>query len=328
MIITFPSIIKRYSLYLLPIALIFSCNDIDHFDPFPAIIKNYGEQSKSILKELNTESLEFNIDASTGGKCNFKDNVQVIFKPNSFHYNGNPVGSKIIKIVIKKILSKSEMAANGIQTISGQHIISSLGMLHIQAFYGEKELQLASGVIYEIRIPTNINTLPPNVELFYGETREKFNWVEADNGDPTASPNVFKGEWKSEFNGEIINGIKCYPERLNWINCDYFTKYENLNKISPCITPIIDPNNDIVEIIGMCVLKNQNSILDIPFNGLNSLCLKNIPMGTEVSFILIGKGKKDYYFGESTQIIKSDESINILCKIQSLEEIRKSIEKL
>jgi len=274
-----------------------SCNDINDFieDKIPANIKfNYFEAQLK-LKELNNSVTEMEFDASKAYIHTFSDYSRISFSANSFVLNDNPIGSKIIKVTVRKVLNKKQMLANGVSTNSNNEILESAGMFYTQAFYEGKELDLAPGAKYSIQIPTSVS-VSPKMEMFYGEVTEKgINWQEADN-DPNTQNNVKKSEWRSDSNRYIL-GLQCFPERLKWVNCDFFKKFEGVKLTEPCLEADIVPNGDTITLVSFCVFKNLNIVISPCCEKANNICFASLPIGEDVIYILIGKGKHDYYFG-------------------------------
>ena len=304
-----------------------SCQDINDFIITSNKIDINYPNTITKLKDLNTTSTTFEFDASIGNVFTFSDNSRLTFEPNSFVLNGSLIGSKIVKVVVKKILHKNEMLANGVSTNSDDKILESAGMFYVQAFYGDKELELAPGSKYKIQIPTN-KTTSSKMELFYGkETDFGLNWVEADN-DPNVQNNVFWSEWKVNNGQGYAVGIECFPERLHWVNCDYFIENPASNSSKPCLEADIAPNGDVIDITAYCVFKNLNIVLSPCCNMDKAICFQPLPIGEEVVYILIGKGKTNYYIGHMDKKTEKDEITKIKCEVTSLDDIKIFLSKL
>ncbi|MEO6188984.1 MAG: hypothetical protein ABIO44_00065 [Saprospiraceae bacterium] len=304
-----------------------SCRDINDIIITSNIIDINYLNTSTKLKDLNTTASTFEFDASKGKVYTFSDNSRITFEPNSFVLNGSLIGSKIVKVVVKKILHKNEMLANGTTTNSDDKILESAGMFYIQAFYGDKELELASGSKYKIQIPTN-KTTSSKMEMFYGkETDFGVNWTEADDNSNVQN-NVFRSEWKVDSLQGYAIGIQCFPERLHWVNCDYFIENPSINSTKPCLEPDIAPNGDVIDITAYCVFKHLNIVLSPCCSMDKAICFHPLPVGEEVIYILIGKGKTNYYLGHFDKKIEIDEITKIKCEVTTLDEIKTYLAKL
>ncbi len=325
-------LINSYHSKHLLLSLIFilvSCNDIDTFNPLSNTINIENNDAISLLVDLQSELYNFEFNAAVGNTCTFPDGSQVIFAANSFLYNGQSVGSKTIKVQIRKILKKKDMTKNNTGTNSDNEILESAGMFYTEAFFENKLLELAPGVKYTIKIPANISNLPKTLEMFYGEeTKYGINWKEADN-DPNTQNNVFSTEWKlKDTITRLFTGIQCFPERLKWVNCDYFVKFEGKQRSNPCILPIIQPAGDQITLAAFCVFKNYNIVISPCCSKENLICFNQLPNDEDVIYVFIGKGKKNFYLGHLEKKTSKDETSQVQCEIVTLEELNQYLNSL
>ncbi|MEP7197944.1 MAG: hypothetical protein ABI851_15605 [Saprospiraceae bacterium] len=322
----------KYTLILSSIILLNSCHNIDDFIPDIAnslYIFPSGISEK--FKELNSADNIFEFDPKVGMICNLPDGSQVEFFANSFLLNGNPVGCKNVKAVIKLIQRQKGMIQNniGTNTDSDGSLISG-GMVYVQVFCEGKELQLAPNRTFAVRLVLESSQVKDEFEMFYGvEKDNKIVWTEADN-DPNIQNNVNRAEWSRDSSSKSLIGIICFPDRLHWINCDYFTKFDSSKTTSPCLLAKIPQSGDSIDLVSYCVFKNLNAVIFPCCNDqdLGKICFSSLPLGEKVEYIIIGKGKSNYYLGHIVKLIEKDEVNTINLEVKTLEEIKKYISSL
>lgn len=305
-----------------------SCRDIDEFiqnEKSNIIITDRNKVLNS-FNELKANSAIFEFSNDKGFTYYFNDGSFISFKPNSFVLNGNQLGSKTLKVVVERVLNKKEMLENSVGTNSGDEVLISAGMFNVRAFYENKALELANGMDYQIRLVYE-KPFSSSMELFYGEEKSSgLNWVEAD-GNPNVQNNVSKVRW--EDSSRVYIGIECFPKRLNWVNFDYFAKFTTIERAEPCIQPIFPNRGDSIILQVFCVFKSLNSVITPCCSGSGiEVCFGPLPVGEEVRYIVIGKGKHDYYLGSDEKTIISNDKFVINTEVKSLQEIKEFLSKL
>lgn len=305
-----------------------SCNDIDEFIQKESnnILITDRDKVLTSFVELKTNKVSFEFYNHHGTTFHYADGSFISFKPNSFVSNGNPVGEKVIKVVVERALNKREMIENSVGTNSGNEVLISAGMFNVKAYIENKPVELAKGIDYQIRLVYE-KPISPTMELFYGEeTNSGVNWVEAD-GNPNVQNNVFKVRWEDSSRAFI--GIECFPKRLNWINCDYFAQFQSLEKTKPCINPIFPKRGDSISVQVFCVFKSLNTVISSCCNGNGEeICFGPLPVGEEVKYIVLGKGKQDYYLGFDEKKIIANDKFQINLEVKTLQEVKEFLSKL
>ncbi|MBK7233028.1 MAG: hypothetical protein IPH93_12400 [Saprospiraceae bacterium] len=313
---------------------LFSCTDIDQF--IDRIEPSLITVDRNVLwpaweKTLGTkDTIQFM--AWSGITHAFEDHSRIIFEPKSFYLDGQPLPNKVVTLVIIRAYKKNQMVRNLISTNSEKAVLESAGMMHVEAFCDGKPLTLAPGKNYTIQIPVkDASLVNPNMEMFYGEeTRFGINWVEADQ-NPSIADNVFVTEWqiRDSSGGGFVVGIECFPERLNWVNCDYFLKFENRDKTEPCIEIEASGANDKITVSTFCVFHDLNVVIAPCCEASNAkVCFSSLPIGEKVTYIVLGKGKTDYYLGHFSSEIYKDEVVKIDIKSISLDDLKYFLSKL
>ncbi|MBK9270098.1 MAG: hypothetical protein IPM48_00740 [Saprospiraceae bacterium] len=330
---------KKFSLYMRLFSLIvlmigISCTDIDQFiDRFePNFITNDRHVLHPIWEEDFRTKDTVTFLAWSGIVHSFSDKSRIIFEPKSFLLDGQPLPNKLITLVIIRAYKKNQMARNLISTNAGTGILESAGMMHVEAFCEGKPLDLAPGKTYTIQIPVeNHSSVHPDMEMFYGEeTPFGINWIEADQ-NPSMAENVFLTEWQTRDSsgGGLVIGIECFPERLKWVNCDYFMRFEGVDRTEPCLEIKAEGVNDKITISSFCIFKNHNVIIAPCCQGAEGgVCFGPLPVGEPVQYIVVGKGETEYYLGHlEKQIIKDDKILIQINKIP-LGDLKEFISKL
>jgi len=256
----------------------------------------------------------------------FEDLSKINIPANIFAYDGKPLPNKKIQLKVTRVKNKSDMSKMGLTTYSKGRLISSGGMFYVEATWEGKPLNLIVGKHYELRIaePNPIEEM----ELFYGEVNKEtpLDWIEADN-NPNSTSNVGTGEWRAGNLATI--GYVCFPERLKWINCDYFVNFTG-TFVTPCIQVLSDPKNDSISTNIFCVFKNFNAVTSVSLaaTSANMYCFNKVPAEQEVTYIVIGKGKKDYYIGQVRSKTAVGSAIDVKIEPTSLEEVKLILNKL
>jgi len=321
-------LLGTFLLFLILFFSISSCSDIDEFIQRESnnVLITDRDKILNSFGELKVHKASFEFYNHHGTTFYFSDGSFISFKANSFVLNGIPAGEKIIKVVVERALNKREMIENSVGTNSANEVLISAGMFNVKAFIESKPVELAKGMDYQIRLVYE-KPISPTMELFYGEeTISGINWVEAD-GNPNVQNNVFKVRWEDSSRAYL--GIECFPKRLNWINCDYFAKFQSLEKTKPCINPIFPMRGDSITIQTFCVFKSSNAVISPCCNGNGEeICFGPLPVGEEVIYIVLGKGKQDYYLGFVEKKIITNDKFQINLEVKTLQEVKEFLSKL
>jgi len=262
----------------------------------------------------------------------FKDKSRIIFEPKSFYLDGQALPNKLITLVIIRAYKKDQMVRNLISTNSENSVLESAGMMHVAAFCDGKPLTLAPGKNYTIQIPVkDASLVNPNMEMFYGEeTKYGINWVEADQ-NPSIADNVFVTEWevRDSSGGGAVVGIECFPERLSWVNCDYFLKFENMDKTEPCLEIEVTGSNDKIVLNPFIVFHDLNVVIaPCCQSSNNKVCFNAIPIGENVTYVVMGKGISDYYLGYVQSEVHKNDVVKVKLEKISLDDLKYFISKL
>ncbi|MGB3198760.1 MAG: hypothetical protein WBB17_13620 [Saprospiraceae bacterium] len=326
--------IKRYLFILISIISLNSCEDQITFIPdAKSALQYFGADYRSTFKDLNNSIYEFEFDPIKDAGLTFPDESNIMFQANSFQYeDGNKnLTCQKVKARITFIRTQKEMVANQIGTNATENrSLVSGGMVDVHIYCGDKELMLIPGKNYTLRLTLDQANFKDEFEMFYGVEKEFGTvWEEADN-DPNVQNNIQRSEWRSPNTGGVFEGIICFPEKLKWVNCDYFTKFKDLDKTEPCIKATIANVGDTIKLISYCVFKNLNIVIAPCCNpaGTEEVCFGPIPIGEDVEYIIVGKGKVDYYLGHVRKLVEKNEHTSIQVNKSTLDEIKMYISTL
>jgi len=327
-------IMKTYSNYLLVFLLIslLSCKNIDDFEPFKSNSMAYSSQVVSgHLDPINNTSYQFEIDPAIDSKLIFPDGSLIIFYANTLTDGSGHLACSKVKVKVNLIRTKSEMIVNGISTNAIQdRILISGGMVNIIATCNGKELKLVDGKKCNLKLKLDSKKWNPNFEMFYGEraANNDIYWSEADN-NPNQVGNVNKSEWDIDSNRSVF-GIECFPEKLGWVNCDYFLKLSGADLAKVCIEIVTIPANDQIFIMPICVLDDLN-IASFPCcidAEQKQVCFNNLPKGKKAKYVVVGKGNSDFYFGILESSIVDTKIHEVRLEKKSIDEIKELLAKL
>ncbi len=326
---------KNYFIYLLSFSFFLglSCKNIDDFEPFGSNTFQYKKGNSNILKDINNSIVEFEIDPAKDNTLRFLDGSEIVISKNSLGVDNRLSTCNVVKVIVSKVQKKSEMIVNGIGTdaINGDVLLSG-GMINIHAYCNSQELTLLNGKAYTLRLVYDGSKFKDEFEMFYAYNnsvdKPLFTWIEAD-GDSTIANNVNMSEWRSEA-GKLILGLECFPKQLGWVNCDYFARFNNIDLVESCISFNSIPTGDIIHLNIYLVFKDLNIVL--PANNIDNTnkkyCFKNIPKGKLATYVIVGKGKTNFYLGSKETKITNTDIDKLDLEVTSLENIKAFLELL
>lgn len=164
------------------VLLLVSCKDDTKTQPQPSkpdaaplIAERIG---KNAFTTENIEMQHFTIDAAKGGSVKGKKGTQLTIPKNAFvTADGKSVTGKV-SIGLKEALSMSDIVFGGLTTTSDGKVLSTGGMLYIEAKHGDVKLELADSKSIKTIVPTK--DFKSEMLLFTGEQDENgsINWVD------------------------------------------------------------------------------------------------------------------------------------------------------
>jgi len=250
-------------------------------------------QSDDIVQRVSLDSDDFRYVSNAGNL--------ISAEPNSFIFrNGGALVTGMIDFELTELFSKSEILRYGIPTQTTDAILESDGEFLFAASQNGEPLRLASGKDLNVIVP---NPEPnPQMELF--REGEGLWWPLGD------SLNVIN-----------VDGISAYDfsfDRLDWVNIDYFTKFDlELTDISICLPGEYEDENIALFI----VFRDMDVVL--------SSSGQNLPVGEVVSIVCLAAVDEDTFRIDIQEVtVEKDLKVNLDPKEESVETIKKLIKEL
>ena len=195
---------------------------------------NNNDVSK-FQKELatQTDTLEYSNRNDTliqGAK-----GTAIFFEKESFVLpDGNlPKGS--VTVLLKECYSFSDMIRENLSTTSGKNILATRGMIYINAFADDQELQLKPGKKYIIHFPKDSIGSQQQMNLFYGKKQdEKVDWSLDSN--TLLRPTAFMSGWMTTGypNADTTKEPGFYFKEKSYEDIySYFYKHFDNTKLQP-----------------------------------------------------------------------------------------------
>jgi hypothetical protein len=275
-----------------------SCND---FDPITELNGTRADirsmlQSEDITQRSSIPSDNFRFES--------EKRTIVTAEPNSFIFedSGN-LASGMIDFEMTELFTKSEILQYGLETKSLNSILESDGEFLFSASQNGKSLQLDNDKALRLEVP---NSNPnPNMGLFVAG--EGTWW-------PTDNPlNVFASGNQASFSGYIFSA-----DRLEWVNIDYFRKFDlALTDIS--ISPPEGYQDDKIYL--WVVFRD----IDVVLNSKG----ENLPIGEVVSIVCIAAEDEDNFRIDIKEVtIEEGLLVNLDPKRKSAEKIKNLLKEL
>ena len=308
-------ILKKVLFYSLIVLCVASCKkDSDQFIPFEVDLDGTREDIFNAFAGT-TPSSEFQVNADNYIFVQTDRGTRLEADAGSFQFEDGTVATGDIRIEILELYSKGAILMQGIQTLTNDgQILESDGELRIRAFQGNDELELIPGKRINLKVP---NATPrAEMELFYGDQvidpagEEVDVWREAD-GDRNSTNNVWESEWQDSTGFGF--GYECFSDSLQWVNIDYFTKFDDTLTMA-CVDL---PNGyDVTNTAVFAVFKDINVVLQLGGNSDLEMFCAQLPVGEDVEFIVLAAADTDIF-----HFAKEDATItNNLIKVMTPEE--------
>ncbi len=216
---------KLSLLVLLSFLVITSCKKKHkEADPQPS-----GEKLENLFKENRQEAIQtFQLDASAGGTITGAQGTEIVFQPNGFVLNGNPVTGNI-EIQLIEIYDRGSMLlqnkpTTGLRPNGDEETIISGGELFIQAKQGNDILRPA--MPYHINSATDPHGNFSNLMQIFkagDQVDDDDKWEEADE-DQDGHPDVAETGERFE-NGQWVIYYSFDTSSFGWTNLDRWYAY-------------------------------------------------------------------------------------------------------
>ncbi len=279
--------------------LLFSCND--DFDPTTELNGTRSDiismlQSEDIIQRASIDSDNFTFESNKG--------AIVTAEASSFVFkDSGTLATGMIDFEVTELYTKSEIMQYGIATQTANSILESDGEFLFSASQNGQSLRLANGKALDLTVPNpNPN---PGMELF--TLGEGVWWPLGD------APNIITTNEIDSF-----SGYECFVERLDWVNIDYFTKFDlELTDISICL-----PEGYEDDKISLWIVFRD---IDVVLNSSG----ENLPIGEVVSIVCIAAEDEDTFRIDIQEVtIEEGLKVNLDPKEESAENIKKLLKEL
>lgn len=308
---------------LLMTTLLFtSCNPDDRLEPIGLgggqEVLNYND-IQGFFEANGVQDQNFAIDATTGGSVTGEDGTIVTFPANAFvDENNNPV-TGMVDVAIKEIFKPSQMIlsnkpTNSINFSSENTFLLSEGETEVKISQNGNDLQIASGVNYQISVPS-AGGLDNDMLPFAGTTSDEEGIV----WNPTTDVGVAgNGMQYVSMPASYIYDVF----DTGWSNCDKFYSYPG-NKTTNYINLTNSPNE--AETVIFMVFEENNLPAVVKFtttyaNGIQSY-VDLLPEGLAVTYIAITLENNQQYLAVDSVIISDEEELTLNFEPKSTQEI-------
>ena len=229
-----------------------------------------------------------------------REGVIVRGGPSSFVFTEG--GTEVVGMIdfeFTELFSKSDILQYGITTQTYKAILESDGEFLFRAFQNGQELSLATGKVLDVIVPN----ADPNSEMELFVPGEGF-WLPNDN-----PLNVI-------VDGEP--GYSFFADRLDWVNIDYFTKFDlELTNIS---FDLPEGYEDI-SIALFVVFRDRNIVL-----GTNG---ENLPIGEAISIVCIAAEDEETFRVDIQEVVvEEDLTVDLKPNRSSPEDIKTLLKTL
>lgn len=304
----FTAIFNFMYLLILTLLIPFSCTD--RFDPTTGLNGTVND----IEKMLKTDDIVQRVSLPVANfEFKTKNNTWINALPNSFIYedDGKPCTGNI-DIEIMELFTKSEILRYGIPTITlDNKIIESDGEFLFSASQGNRKAKLAP----QKKIILSVSNDNPNnkMELF---TAIENAWRTA--GDELNPINIVNAP------NDVFNNIGYGLElnSFNWVNIDYFTKFDKpLTAVTIVLPSGYSKNNTKV----FAVFVEMNIVIPIFGNSYTVM----LPVDQKVNFVVISaENDSEFRFEVRKEMIKNNLTVSMNPKRTSESQIKKALKSL
>ena len=247
---------------------------------------------------LETDNFRFVSDAGT----------IITAAPDAFVFaDGTPV-TGTIDFELTELFTKSQILQYGIQTMTfNDEILESDGEFLFEATQGGQRLRLANDRSLNLLVPND----EPNSSMELFQAAEGFAWFLS----PDIPVNVIELE---DTTGGFFIGYETFSPELDWVNIDYFTKFDTpLTDVSICLPA------DYAEqsVMSWVIFKDLDIVLQT--DG------RLLPIGEDIYVIVIAAEDADTFRLDIQEVtVEEDLKVNLDPKRTSIEDIKERLMEL
>ena len=307
------------SLLITIVSLFTSCDPNEEVDPInTGEILSYND-IQGFFEANGAQDQNFTIDATAGGSVTGEDGTVVTFPPSAFVDGSNNPITGIVEVSIKEIFTPSQMIlsnkpTNAVNFSSENTFLLSEGETEVKISQNGNDVQIASGVNYQISVPS-AGGLDNDMLPFAGTATatEGIVW------NPTSDVGVAGNgmQYVSMPSSYIYDVFD-----TGWSNCDKFYSYPG-TKTTNYINLTNSPNE--AETVIFLVFEENNLPAVVKFstiyaNGIQSY-VDMLPEGLAVTYIAITLENNQQYLALEDVIISDEEELTLNFEAKSTQEI-------
>jgi hypothetical protein len=303
---------KQFQFLFLAISLVYfsACGDTD-----PSEFTGTADDVLAMLQE-DSPVQEFTV-SNAGFDIITDNNTLISVAPRTFvNADGSPYNGSFVLSVIE-LQTKSDIMRYGYQTLTVDgEILTSDGEFRFEAVAADTtELVLAEGAFLDIRIP---NEAPSSEAILFELSGEQL-WTPLE----FDGQSVGISEWEVGENEWSFGYDTRFPT-LDWVNVDYFTKFdEPLTDISLCLPRGYGLDNTMVFI----VFSDRDIVLSPTMDG--TAFTAPLPIGENVHVVAItAEGEDRFRIAKEEVVIVDNLKVDLEPDSASKEEIIECLENL
>ena len=297
----------RFSYWPILFLSLWSCRkDVEEFQPYAASAQDLG----SLLSEqvpsasayttftLNFLSADKVLETPNGTRVFLIDTDNLFFEVNS----GLPVLCSTcadLKIEITEVLSKRDIIARGLNTISEDGtLFESGGMVRVTASCNGKELALQPDRNLKIQLPNHNQQSGFFVFNQIANASTQKRWS-------ASNQEVFEAEWP--IGNGIQQGYELLVKKLGWSACGRSISDPSSLFCIELPKGFADQNT-----LSYLVFKNQQTVVPLQFDlGKNNFCHTHTPAGFQVQLVAVSKLGNQYWLGKAETEVGTNATVQL-----------------
>ena len=261
-----------------------SCVIDDTTPPFTPVFEY--DSFDDFLKATADSTQIFSIQASQATTINGQKGTKIIIPANTFGLDGQPVEGDI-QVELNELFEAKEILLLGKST-SHNNALLEMKPIHFIARQGEDVLEMLQNV--EVEIPVVDGSIPvEDIFLYYGSNDQFLDNVEWNRDDATLI-----GLSDGNQSHTVISSHD------QWLGTGHYVQSDEYKTIGLNVV-----GDTYLEIKGYLVFKNLNSVLALEQDG-NTFVGYNVPVGEEVTIVMVGFNGYELVLGQEELTITSD----------------------
>jgi hypothetical protein len=318
-------------------------------------LKSEAKKFCDFFKTVDDPSQKFTVPADKAAQVTGKAGTLISINPDDLVTLGNEPVSKNIEVELKELTDQEQLLKANAQTVCGGKLLVSGGAYYINLKSDGQQLKLKPGKSLAVNFP-KLTKEPMSLFAGYHDTLQEMQWSQR---KQTFRPNGPEQAWRDsrnvtvQYDGDILE-IDTLPKRkpkvktekekqkeqaydklyaamevqsLGWINCDRF--YTIPNKTS--VSFKFDPRDGIVFASIYLIFDDINSIAQTYYgameNGSANPGLQDMPLGAKVRLVAFSLKDNKMMAHSSRITIGKNETVSIVMKETSEEELKALLEK-